>query len=192
MRQFIFATHNAHKVTEIHTLLGGLYEITSLAEAGITGDIPEPYPTLEANARAKSSAVYTLTGKDCFSEDTGLEVAALEGAPGVRSARYAGEQKSAGDNIALLLQNLHDVPNREARFRTVFSLIMDGIEHQFEGVCPGRITLAPSGEGGFGYDPVFIPRGAGKTFAEMTLAEKNRYSHRARAVEKLIGFLKEQ
>lgn len=189
MNEFIFATHNNNKVKEIRSLLGKNYTITSLDEAGIHDEIPEPYDTLEANARQKAETIYKQTGKNCFSEDTGLEVTALNGAPGVRSARYAGEQKSASDNVALLLKNMEGKTNRQARFRTVFSLFLNGIEYQFEGICPGIIALGVSGEKGFGYDPVFIPDGATKTFAEMPLHEKNNYSHRAKAFEKLKQFL---
>lgn len=190
MQEFIFATHNQNKVNEVRSLLGKSYKIVSLEEAGMHEDIPEPYYTLEANARIKASTIYKLTGKDCFAEDTGLEVKALDGAPGVYSARYAGARKSAKDNIALLLKNMQGITNREARFRTVFSLLINGKEYQFEGACPGKITLKATGEEGFGYDPVFIPKGSSKTFATMPLEEKNAYSHRAKAVEKLIEFLK--
>lgn len=192
MREFIFATHNANKVNEVRSLLGDKFKIISLEEAGFDEDIPEPYNTLEANARTKASTIYKKTGKDCFAEDTGLEVTALDGAPGVHSARYAGEQKSAKDNVALLLKNMKGKSNREARFRTVFSLLLDGKEYQFEGICPGSITTKPSGEEGFGYDPVFIPKGADNTFAAMPLKEKNKYSHRAKAFKKLVDFLKAQ
>lgn len=192
MREFIFATHNANKVNEVRSLLGDKFKIISLEEAGFDEDIPEPYNTLEANARTKASTIYKKTGKDCFAEDTGLEVTALNGAPGVHSARYAGKQKSAKDNVALLLKNMKGKSNREARFRTVFSLLLDGKEYQFEGICPGSITTKPSGEEGFGYDPVFIPKGADNTFAAMPLKEKNKYSHRAKAFKKLVDFLKAQ
>jgi len=190
MNELIFATHNPNKVSEVRSLLDGDIHIISLDEAGFHDDIPEPHDTLEANAREKSLTVYRLTGKDCFAEDTGLEVVALGGAPGVLSARYAGPAKSAGDNIARLLQEMREITTREAQFKTVISLFMSGKEYQFEGICEGIITEKPRGEEGFGYDPVFIPEGAGKTFAEMTLEEKNKYSHRAKAFEKLIFFLK--
>ena len=191
MTSLIFATNNPNKVTEIQSLLIDQFHIISLAEAGIYKDIPEPYFTLEENAREKSNTIYQLTKQNCFAEDTGLEVAALNGAPGVLSARYAGEQKSASDNIKKLLINLKGNANRQARFRTVVSLIINGKEYQFEGTCNGRIAIAPEGKEGFGYDPVFIPDGAGKTFACMILPEKNKYSHRAKAVKKLIQFLNE-
>lgn len=189
MHEFIFATHNNNKVLEIRSLLGNNYTIISLEEAGFHEDIPEPYDTLEANARQKAATIYKHTGKDCFAEDTGLEVSVLNGAPGVRSARYAGEQKSAKDNVVLLLKNMEGKTNRAAHFRTVFSLFIKGKEYQFEGICPGTITLSPSGKEGFGYDPVFIPDGADQTFASMSLSKKNLYSHRAKAFDKLIQFL---
>ncbi|WP_298741830.1 RdgB/HAM1 family non-canonical purine NTP pyrophosphatase [uncultured Chitinophaga sp.] len=190
--QLVFATNNENKVKEMRSLLGNHFEIITLQEAGIDIDIPEPHDTLEENAREKSSVIYKMTGQDCFSEDTGLEVMALGGAPGVLSARYAGEQKSAADNIVKVLQELKDKTDRSARFRTVISLIIDGKELQFEGVCPGRILEQPQGSEGFGYDPIFVPDGADRSFAEMGLAEKNTYSHRARAFEGLITYLKEQ
>ncbi|MGH2643350.1 MAG: RdgB/HAM1 family non-canonical purine NTP pyrophosphatase [Chitinophagaceae bacterium] len=191
MRELIFATHNPNKVVEIRSLLVGNIHIISLDEAGMHEDIPEPHDTIEANAREKSSVIYRLTGKNCFGEDTGLEVASLHGAPGVHSARYAGPQKSASDNIDLLLKNMQGVTDRKARFKTVISLILSGKEHQFKGICEGIILLSPRGKNGFGYDPVFVPDGGNKTFAEMDLDEKNKYSHRAKAFEMLNVFLKE-
>lgn len=188
--QLVFATNNANKIKEIRSLLGDLFEIITLQEAGIDIDIPEPHDTLEENAREKSSVIYKMTGHSCFSEDTGLEVMALGGAPGVLSARYAGEQKSAADNIAKLLQELKGKTDRSARFRTVISLIIDGEEHQFEGVSQGRILEQAQGSEGFGYDPVFAPDGQDRSFAEMSLAEKNQYSHRARAFAGLAAYLK--
>ncbi len=192
MIEFIFATHNPNKIVEICSLLGENMHIISLDEAGLYEDIPEPYDTIEANAGEKSSVIYRLTGKDCFSEDTGLEVDSLHGAPGVHSARYAGPQKSAGDNVALLLQNMQGKKDRRAQFRTVISLFLHGQEYQFEGISRGAITLVPSGDNGFGYDPVFIPDGSDHTFAEMDLNEKNKFSHRAKAFSKLYAFLKEK
>ena len=187
----IFATNNAHKVEEIRSVLPDGLRILTLLEAGIYQDIPEPHDTLEANAVEKARVIHTLTGMECFSEDTGLEVEALNGAPGVRSARYAGDGRSANDNMLLLLNNLHGHENRKARFRTVICLILGDREHRFEGICPGHITLAPSGMQGFGYDPVFIPEGAKKTFAEMSLSEKSSYSHRSKATAALVAFLRE-
>lgn len=189
MRTLVFATNNDNKVKEIRAVLGSLFQIITLKEAGILIDIPEPYHTLEENARAKSSTIYNLTGKNCFAEDTGLEVAALHGEPGVRSARYAGDQANFSQNIDKLIQNLHGEEDRSARFRTVISLILDGKEHQFEGICSGFITEQLSGQEGFGYDPVFIPDGGRKTFAEMSMEEKNSFSHRRKAVDKLTSFL---
>lgn len=189
MGDLIFATHNQNKVKEVGALPGLKLNIISLDEAGWHEDIPEPHDTLEANAREKAQTIYQKTGKDCFAEDTGLEVAALNGEPGVFSARYAGPQKSASDNVALLLRKMEGKTNREARFRTVISLFLNGKEFQFEGICAGRIAENPQGENGFGYDPVFIPFDAKKTFAEMSMEEKSRFSHRAKAFEKLFAFL---
>lgn len=185
----IFATNNAHKVEEIQSAIGNILEVISLKQAGIDIDIPEPHDTLEANASEKSSAIHRLTRQNCFSEDTGLEVAALGGEPGVKSARYAGEGRSAEDNIEKLLARLQGKKDRNARFRTVISLILDDKEHLFEGICEGRILEAPSGRQGFGYDPVFVPDGSTRTFAEMSLEEKNIYSHRRKAADKLVSFL---
>ncbi|PWU01641.1 MAG: non-canonical purine NTP pyrophosphatase, RdgB/HAM1 family [Bacteroidetes bacterium] len=189
MQKLIFATNNKHKVEEIRSVLGNRFQIKTLEEAGIKIDIPEPYLTLEENAREKSRTIYTLTGQDCFGEDTGLEVFALNGEPGVKSARYAGEEKSFQKNIDKLLSKLKGTTNREAQFRTVISLYRSGKEFQFEGICKGKITDQQSGDGGFGYDPVFVPDGAYETFANMSLEEKNQYSHRRKAMDQLIGFL---
>ncbi|WP_207955434.1 RdgB/HAM1 family non-canonical purine NTP pyrophosphatase [Segetibacter sp. 3557_3] len=189
MRTIVFATNNPNKVEEVRAIVGREYHIISLKDAGIHIDIPEPHDTLEKNAAEKSGTIYRLTGSNCFSEDTGLEVEALNGVPGVKSARYAGEHSSSTDNVNKLLAELADTNNRKARFRTIISLIFDGKEHQFEGVCNGTITLKPSGDAGFGYDPVFIPDGASATFAEMTLDEKNRFSHRKKAMRQLLSFL---
>lgn len=189
MNNIIFATNNENKVKEVRAVLGRLFNIVSLQEAGIDIDIPEPYDTLEANATQKSKTIFDITGKNCFSEDTGLEVAALNGGPGVKSARYAGEGCSFDDNIEKLLSAMQDAGDRSARFRTVISLILDGKEYFFEGICPGKIIRERKGDHGFGYDPVFVPDGTDKTFAEMDMAEKNKYSHRKKAMEKLINFL---
>lgn len=186
----IFATNNAHKVEEIQAAIGHQLEVISLRQAGIDIDIPEPHATLEANATEKSATIHRLTGGDCFSEDTGLEVAALNGEPGVKSARYAGDGRDFNSNIVKLLHNLEDKSDRKARFRTVISLIKDGREHLFEGICNGHILAAPTGGQGFGYDPVFVPDGDTRSFAEMTLEEKNHYSHRRKAADKLVDFLK--
>jgi len=185
----VFATNNTHKVEEIQAAIGNILEVISLKQAGIDIDIPEPHDTLEANASEKSSTIHRLTGQSCFSEDTGLEVMALNGEPGVKSARYAGEGRSFSANTEKLLSRLSAHPDRRARFRTVISLILDGKEHLFEGICNGRILETPTGNGGFGYDPVFAPDGETRSFAEMSLEEKNHYSHRRKAADKLVAFL---
>jgi XTP/dITP diphosphohydrolase len=187
--KIIFATNNAHKVEEIQSAIGGALDVISLRAAGIDIDIPEPHDTLEANATEKSSTIHRLTGANCFSEDTGLEVTALNGEPGVKSARYAGEGRAFEKNIEKLLSRLAAAPNRRARFRTVISLIWDGKEYLFEGICEGHILPAPTGEGGFGYDPIFVPDGDTRSFAQMSMEEKNRYSHRRKAADQLVAFL---
>ncbi|MBV7533830.1 RdgB/HAM1 family non-canonical purine NTP pyrophosphatase [Chitinophaga sp. sic0106] len=187
--KLIFATNNENKVREFKSLLGDQFEIVTLLDAGIDIDIPEPHDTLEANAREKSTTIHRMTGTNCFAEDTGLEIAALSGAPGVLSARYAGEQKSSADNINKVLEELQGKTDRTAQFRTVISLILNDKEYQFEGVSKGTITTDIRGSKGFGYDPVFVPDGADKAFAEMDLSEKNQYSHRARAFQKFVAFL---
>lgn len=189
MNKLIFATNNQHKVDEIRIVLDHTFDIITLREAGIEIDIPEPHDTLEANAKEKSSVIYKLTSQNCFSEDTGLEVDALNGEPGVKSARYAGESRSFEDNIDKLLNNLKTLVNRSARFRTVISLILNGEENQFEGICEGTILKERKGINGFGYDPVFVPTGSTKTFAEMNMEEKSAFSHRKKAMVKLIAFL---
>ncbi len=189
MRSLIFATNNKNKVREIRAALSDRFHITPLSEAGIDQEIPEPYDTLEENAVEKSTFIHRLTGADCFSEDSGLEVNALGGAPGARSARYAGAQAEARDNIRKLLREMEGMEDRSARFRTVISLILNGKEYQFEGICPGIITRNIDGVGGFGYDPIFIPDGADQTFARMTTEQKNLYSHRRKAVDLMIAFL---
>lgn len=187
--QLIFATNNRHKVEEIQAAIGDQLEVISLQQAGIDIDIPEPHDTLEENAHEKSTVIHRLTGKNCFSEDTGLEVFSLNGEPGVKSARYAGEDKSFDKNIDKLLMNLAGKENRKAQFRTVISLILDEKEFLFEGICPGTIIEEKYGSGGFGYDPVFVPEGSNKTFAEMSMEEKNKFSHRKKAADKLVSFL---
>ena len=188
--KLIFATNNQHKIEEIRSMLVDTFEIITLAEAGIDIDIPEPYNTLEENASEKSGTIFEMTGINCFSEDTGLEADALNGEPGVKSARYAGEDKSFDANIEKLLIKLSGKSDRSARFRTIISLVLEGRETLFEGVCEGMITHERKGTGGFGYDPVFIPAGSNKTFGEMTMKEKTQYSHRAKATEKLVIFLR--
>jgi XTP/dITP diphosphohydrolase len=181
-----------HKVGEIQSGIGTEVKVISLAEAGIDIDIPEPYDTLEENAREKSRTIYSLLKQNCFSEDTGLEVEALGGEPGVRSARYAGEEKDFDRNIEKLLYQLRNHSNRKARFRTVISLIWQGNEHMFEGISEGIIGEQRRGRYGFGYDPVFIPEGSDRTFAEMEMEEKNRFSHRKKAADKLVLYLQQQ
>ena len=185
----VFATNNHNKVKEIRSILADPFEIITLTEAGIDIDIPEPHDSLEANASEKSGTIYKLTAKNCFSEDTGLEVDALNGEPGVKSARYAGEGRDFQDNINKLLANLDSQSNRKARFRTVVSLIWEEKEYLFEGICQGQITVDQKGLQGFGYDPVFIPEGASITFAEMSMEEKNKFSHRKKAIAQLVNFL---
>lgn len=189
--KLIFATNNIHKVGEIRNALNNEFEIVSLKEAGINRDIPEPHDTLEANATEKSMTIYHLTQQNCFSEDTGLEVDALNGLPGVISARYAGENVSYTQNVEKLLAEMQGKQDRKARFRTVISLIINGEETTFEGICEGTITNQPQGNNGFGYDPVFAPVGEVRTFGQMSMEEKQKYSHRKKAVNQLIQFLKE-
>lgn len=189
MRTLIFATNNQNKIDEIKTVIGDRFNIITLAEAGINVDIPEPHETLEENSYEKASYIFKMTGEACFAEDTGLEVEALNNEPGVMSARYAGDEKNSLENINKVLYNLDDIGNRAAQFRTVITLILNGDQHQFEGVAIGTITEEIKGTDGFGYDPIFIPRGSTKTFAEMTMEEKNAFSHRRKATDKLIAFL---
>ncbi len=189
MLELIFATNNQNKVIEVQSLMDKNIQVKSLFEAGIDIDIPEPHQTLEENAVEKSSTIHRLFAKNCFSEDTGLEVDALNGEPGVRSARYAGDEANNENNIKKLLHNLEGNLNRNARFRTVISLIIDNEYFLFEGICEGVITNEMKGNKGFGYDAVFIPNGDVKTFGEMNLEEKNKYSHRKKATFKLIEFL---
>lgn len=187
--KLIFASNNQHKIEEIRSHFGEDFEFVTMKEAGIEMDIPEPYLTLEENAREKSTTIYTLTKQNCFSEDTGLEVEALNGEPGVKSARYSGEDRNYARNTQYLLQKMEGKTNRKARFRAVVSLILYGKEYQFEGVCNGHIQTSVRGEGGFGYDPVFVPEGSHITFAEMTTAQKNQFNHRRIAMEKMADFL---
>ncbi|MEI7626698.1 MAG: RdgB/HAM1 family non-canonical purine NTP pyrophosphatase [Bacteroidota bacterium] len=188
--ELVFATNNQNKVTEIRSILKDPFHIITLKEAGIEIDIPEPHETLEANASEKSGTIHQITNKNCFSEDTGLEVNSLNGEPGVKSARYAGEGRIFEDNINLLLKNLEDKTDRSAQFRTVVSLIWDKQEYLFTGICKGNIIEVQKGIEGFGYDPIFVPEGSTLTFAEMGMEEKNKFSHRKKAVAQLIEFLK--
>lgn len=187
--KIVFATNNAHKLSEVKAVLGDGYELVTLKEVGITEDIPETGDTLDENASLKARYVYERTGLDCFADDTGLEVEALGGAPGVRSARYATDGHDFAANNRKLLKELDGVTNREARFRTVIFLIASGEEIQVEGVVNGVIALSESGSEGFGYDPLFIPEGKEVTFAEMSADEKNSISHRGRAVAELVKVL---
>lgn len=189
MMKLIFATNNQHKVFELQSLLPPQLQVTTLQQAGIDIDIAEPHPTLEQNAEEKATVVHRLTQVNCFGEDTGLEVLALNNEPGVKSARYAGDEKSFQNNIDKLLTNLSPFKNRQAQFRTVICLIVDGKTHFFEGICAGKIIEMQRGGKGFGYDSVFVPEGANKTFAEMDINEKNLFSHRANAVKRLVAFL---
>ncbi len=196
--ELVFVTNNPGKLREINNILGDNFRLLSLADIGFEGEIPEIHPTLEENASAKAFYIYDRFLKDCFADDTGLEVEALNNRPGVYSARFAGKDETGGitsleeqtaANIDKLLGMLEGKKSRKARFRTVISLIMRGKELRFEGIVNGAIITKRRGSGGFGYDPVFIPEGSELTFAEMDLAEKNRISHRARAFRKLVDYL---
>lgn len=185
----LFVTHNAHKAREIQSIVPDQIRIQTLGDVGITTEIPETGLTLEANAHMKMKFVADLLNVCCFADDTGLEIEALNGQPGVFSARYAGEQRSSTDNMAKVLNNLKQHSNRKARFRTVISLSWKGETYQFEGSVDGEIVTDEMGTEGFGYDPIFKPIGSTLTFAQMSLEQKNQWSHRARAMEKLIDFL---
>lgn len=189
MKEIVFATNNANKIREVQEMLGEAYVFKNLADIGCTEELPETTNTIEGNARQKARYVWSHYGKNCFSEDTGLEVDALGGEPGVHTAYYAGPQRDPKANMAKVLEGLGDEPQRSARFRTVIALIIDGKEWVFEGVVEGNITYMPQGEGGFGYDPIFCPEGRSLTFAEIPAAEKHQISHRARAMQKLQAFL---
>ena len=189
--EFVFATHNEHKLEEIHSLLPKNISLKSLNDIGCTEEIPETSDTLEGNALLKAKYVLDRYGLPCFADDTGLEVAALNGAPGVYSARYAGEPKNEARNVEKLLSQLDGQQDRRAQFTTIIALCLGKETHIFKGVIKGIITHIPRGSNGFGYDPVFQPEGENKTFAELTLMEKNQLSHRARAFSKLIKYLQE-
>ena len=189
MKKLIFATNNAHKLSEVQAVLGDAFTLVTLRECGITEDIPETAATVEGNALQKARYIYEKTGADCFADDTGLEVDALNGAPGVHSARYATDGHDFAANNRLLLKNLEGVENRSAHFRTVIALILDGKEYLFEGRVEGRIATEESGCEGFGYDPLFVPSGEIITFAQMSAEAKNAISHRGRAVAELVKFL---
>jgi len=190
MKTIIFATNNKNKVEEVRAILDKEFKILSLKESGIDIDIPEPFDSLEENAREKANVVFNLKKQNCFSEDTGLEVEALNGAPGVKSARYAGEERLFEKNIDKLLSKLAGKANRKAQFRTIICLISKREEKFFEGICHGTIIAERRGNSGFGYDAIFIPDGSEKSFAEMDIGEKNMFSHRNKAMKKLIYYLK--
>lgn len=190
MNKLLFSTNNEHKLEEVRAILDGFYQILSLKDIGDDTDIPETGSTLEENALIKAEYLYNTYGYNCFADDTGLEVEVLDNAPGVYSARYAGEHKSSADNVVKLLKEMEGLDNRTARFRTVIALIIDGKKYQFEGKIEGKIIDAPRGTSGFGYDPIFQADGYDKTFAELTLGEKNKISHRALAVMQLADFLR--
>lgn len=188
--KLVFATNNKHKLNEIQNMLNTQFELLCLNDIGCSDEIPETGDTLEANASQKARYIYEKYGVNCFADDTGLEVEALNGAPGVISARYAGEQRCAEDNMQKLLSELNEINNRKARFRTVISLILNGKETLFEGIVNGEILEKHAGKEGFGYDPIFKPVGFNCSFAEMPLNVKNEISHRANAVKKLVEYLK--
>jgi XTP/dITP diphosphohydrolase len=192
MHTLVFATNNAHKAREVEQILGPGFEIKTLKDIGCLEDIEETESTLEGNALLKARYVKEKYGYDCFSEDTGLEVEALDGAPGVHTARYAGEDRSAEANMALLLKNLEGKDSRRARFRTIIALSFEGKETLLEGICPGSIAMHKQGIGGFGYDPIFIPEGFDQTFAELGDEVKNRISHRGIATEKFKRLLRSE
>jgi XTP/dITP diphosphohydrolase len=189
MRKLIFATNNKHKLSEIRNILAWKYEVLGLKDIGFEGDIPETGTTLHENASIKSKFIFENFGTDCFSDDTGLEIDALGGNPGVYSARYAGEEANPEKNIEKVLLEMKGSSNRSARFKTVISLILNGKEYFFEGKIEGKIISEKRGTTGFGYDPIFVPVGYNYTFAEMNLAAKNQISHRALATAQLAGFL---
>ncbi len=190
MQDIIFSTNNAHKVQEIRNRAQDFINIISLQEAGIHETIPEPFDTLKENASAKSHFIFERLHKNCFSEDTGLFVEALNGEPGVHSARYAGDTANDSANLEKLIRKMFGKENRQASFTTIISLIIKGKEYFFEGKCRGRIAEIANGDMGFGYDSVFIPDGSEKTFGEMNMDEKNKFSHRRKAVDQLLEFLK--
>jgi len=190
MRKLVFATNNEHKLREVKQVLQSDFELLSLDQIGCFDEIPETGTTLEVNASQKSYYIWDKYGINCFADDTGLEIEAIDNEPGVYSARYAGEQKDPSANIVKVLEKLSGKTNRNARFRCVISLVIDGVEQQFEGIVQGKILNEKHGEAGFGYDPIFMPDGYSVSFAEMSSEEKNQISHRGRAVTKLVSYLK--
>ncbi len=188
--EIVFATGNPHKIEEVAALVPAGIRLISLADIGCPGDLPETAPTIAGNALQKARYVFERFGVNCFAEDTGLEIDALGGEPGVFSARYAGPQKDAKANMQLVLDKLSGVSDRRARFRTVIALVLDGDAHTFEGIAEGRIAERPAGAGGFGYDPIFVPAGQAFSFAQMDAGAKNAVSHRGKAVALLVEFLR--
>ena len=190
--KIVFATNNLNKLYEVQSLIPDNIQLLSLADIGCVEDVPETQATIEGNAIQKASYIKKKYGYDCFADDTGLEVEALNLEPGVYSARYAGEQRNSEDNIEKVLKNLKDVSNRNARFKTVIALELNGHQHVFTGICKGDITMDKKGNHGFGYDPIFKAKGYDQTFAEISLEEKNRIGHRGKAIQLLVEFLNGQ
>jgi XTP/dITP diphosphohydrolase len=187
--KLIFATHNKNKAFEIQKLLPNTFQVLTLDDLNFHDEIPENEPTIELNSAFKANFVFNRFEENCFADDTGLEIEFLNGRPGVHSARYAGIESNSDANMNLVLREMLNAENRKARFKTVITLILNGKQHIFEGIVNGTIISEKRGENGFGYDPIFIPENESKTFAEMNLSEKNQFSHRARALEKMIHFL---
>lgn len=187
--QLVFATNNKNKIKEVQALIPEHIKLLSLEDIGCTEDVPETQNTIEGNAKQKAEYVKERYGYDCFADDTGLEVSALNGEPGVYSARYAGAQRDANDNMDKLLVNLENKDYRNAQFKTVVALHINNALHSFTGICEGEITMTKQGEKGFGYDPIFKPMGYTQTFAEMTLEIKNKIGHRGKAVAQLVNYL---
>jgi XTP/dITP diphosphohydrolase len=189
--KLIFATHNSNKAFEIQNLLPSNFHVLTLDDIDLNEEIPEKEPTIEGNSLFKAQFVFNKYNLNCFADDTGLEIDALKGRPGVHSARYAGEERNSDANMNRVLDELTGVENRNARFKTIITLFINGKQHIFEGIVNGQIISEKRGNNGFGYDPIFIPENETLTFAEMSLSEKNKFSHRARALEKMISFLKD-
>jgi XTP/dITP diphosphohydrolase len=190
MEKLVFATNNDHKLTELRQILPPEFELLSLNDIGCTDDIPETGTTLEDNSTQKSFYIWNKYGINCFADDTGLEIEAIGNEPGIYSARYAGDDRSATANMLKVLEKMAGETNRKARFRCVISLVIDGKEKQFEGIVEGKLLTERQGKAGFGYDPIFVPNGYNHSFAEMPADDKNRISHRGRAVMKLVDYLK--
>jgi len=190
MIELVFATNNQHKLSELSKIIGEKFHLLSLKDINCLDDIPETADTLDGNAALKAHFIWEKYQMNCFADDTGLEIDALNGQPGVYSARYAGEEQNSEANLTKVLEEMTGIKNRKARFRTVICLILDGKEHYFEGIVNGSLRSERQGKDGFGYDPIFVPDGYNKTFAEMDMAVKNKISHRGLATEKLLNFLK--